>query len=313
MFISNPQLAFLFPGQGSQSLGMLSELAQSSPLVISTYAQASEQLGYDLWKLVQEGPDTLLGQTEYTQPALLAAGVAVFKVWQEQGSECPAFMAGHSLGEYTALVCAGVLDYSDAVSLVALRGRLMQEAIKEGEGSMAAIIGLTEAQIAQICVEAAEEQVLSPANFNAIGQTVLAGETSAITRAIDLAKQMGAKIAKLIPVSVPSHCALMKPAAEKLAEYLANIKMNKPVIPVISNVDVAIHDESDQIRTALIKQLYNPVRWVETIQFLAQQGVQCFVECGPGKVLAGLNKRIIPGLNTISAIEQSKAEFSEPK
>jgi len=300
MLKKNSHTAFLFPGQGSQSLGMLAEMAQHSPLIQKTYAQASEQLGYDLWQLTQEGPDALLNQTERTQPALLAGGVAMFRVWQAKGGELPAFMAGHSLGEYTALVCAGVLDYADAVSLVALRGRLMQEAVAEGEGAMAAIVGLTDEQVMEVCTQAAENNILSPANFNAIGQIVLAGETIAVERAIHISKQMGAKIAKFIPVSVPSHCALMKPAAEKLALHLQSIQMHPPQLPVVNNVDVACYDEPDQIRSALVRQLYSPVRWVETMQWLAQQGVQRFVECGPGKVLAGLNKRIVPELEMVS-------------
>lgn len=300
MLSQNPHLAFLFPGQGSQSLGMLAELAQKFPLILETYTEASQVLGYDLWQLVQEGPEAVLNQTERTQPALLAGGVAMFRVWSANQEDSPRWMAGHSLGEYTALVCAGALNYIDAVSLVALRGKWMQEAVHEGQGAMAAIVGLNDAQVAQICTDAKENNVLSPANFNAIGQTVLAGETIAIERAIVLAKKAGAKMAKLIPVSVPSHCALMKPAADQLSAYLQKIQINKPKIAVISNVDVISFDDPEQIRSALVRQLYNPVRWVETIQFLAQKGVQRFVECGPGKVLVGLNKRIVPELSSVA-------------
>jgi [acyl-carrier-protein] S-malonyltransferase len=300
MSSSHSTCAFLFPGQGSQSIGMLADLAQDFPCIQETYAIASAQLGYDLWQLVQAGPEADLHQTEHTQPALLAGGVAMFEVWKTKHGALPAFMAGHSLGEYTALVCAGALDYADAISLVALRGRFMQAAVKAGEGAMAAIVGLTEEQVQQICITSAAGAVLSPANFNAIGQTVLAGETAAIERAIAHAKQLGAKIAKQIPVSVPSHCALMHPAAEQLAAYLENVQIHPTQIPVIRNVDARPHQDPAQIRAALVKQLYNPVRWVETIQWLAAEGVQQFIECGPGKVLAGLNKRIVPALKTVS-------------
>lgn len=294
------QLAFVFPGQGSQSLGMLKDLNQQFPLIQETFATASECLGYDLWQLTQEGPESQLNQTEKTQPALLAGGVALFKVWQAQGGPLPGWMAGHSLGEYTALVCADSLNYADAISLVALRGRLMQDAVAEGQGAMAAIIGLTDEQVTAVCEEAAQGDALSPANFNAIGQVVVAGETSAVTRAIELAKSKGAKLAKMIPVSVPSHCALMKPAADKLAEHLASIPFSKSTVPVINNVDVTAAYTPDGIRAALVKQLYSPVRWVETIQLLTQKGVTQFVECGPGKVLAGLNKRIVPEASMVS-------------
>jgi [acyl-carrier-protein] S-malonyltransferase len=296
----NPALAFLFPGQGSQSLGMLSDLAQDFPLITQTYAKASERLGYDLWQLVQVGPETRLNDTERTQPALLAASVALFYVWQSKQEDLPAVMAGHSLGEYSALVCAGALDYQDAIALVAERGKLMQAAVPVGEGAMAAIVGLTEDQVANICREAAQGDVLSPANFNAIGQIVLAGKAEAIARAVALAKESGARMAKPIPVSVPSHCALMRPAAEQLAESLRQVKIQPPIISILHNADVTSYTDPEQIRLALVKQLYSPVRWVETIQALAKQGVQRFVECGPGKVLAGLNKRIVPELQMVS-------------
>ncbi len=294
------QFALLFPGQGSQSVGMLAELAANHPLIEKTYAEASDVLGYDLWQLTQQGPADLLNQTERTQPALLAAGVALYRVWRNNRGERPSFVAGHSLGEYTALVCAGSILYQDAIQLVALRGRLMQQAVREGEGAMAAIVGLDDEKIQQICLAAAEGQVLAPANFNAIGQTVVAGETAAVARAVDLAKAGGAKLAKQIPVSVPSHCSLMAPAAEQLAQPLQHIEINRPQFPVVTNVDVVCYDAPDQIRSALVRQLVNPVRWVETIQYLAQQGMQHFMECGPGKVLAGLNKRIVPDVPMVS-------------
>ncbi len=296
----DPYLAFLFPGQGSQSVGMLKELGLRFPLIQETYLEASERLGYNLWQVTQEGPESLLNQTEYTQPALLAGSVALFRLWRAQGGELPAWVAGHSLGEYTALVCGGALDYLDAISLVALRGRLMQESVQAGEGAMVAIIGLTDEEVMAVCAKAAGHDVLSPANFNAIGQTVLAGHAVAATRAIDIAKAMGAKIAKLIPVSVPSHCLLMKPAAEKLAVHLRATHFNKLEIPMINNVDVAFYEEPDQIRAALAQQLYSPVHWVETIQLLVAKGMRSFVECGPGKVLAGLNKRIVPEVGMVS-------------
>lgn len=296
----NSHLALLFPGQGSQSVGMLAELAPAYPLIEQTYTEASECLGYDLWQLVQQGPEAILNQTERTQPALLAAGVALYRLWQSNHGELPGFMAGHSLGEYTALVCAEALPYAEAIKLVALRGRLMQEAVEEGRGAMAAIVGLDEEQVQKICEQAAQGQILSPANFNAIGQTVLAGETDAIERALVFAKSAGAKLAKRIPVSVPSHCVLMKPAAEQLTKSLQQITISAPQIPVVTNVDVICYDDPDAIRSALVRQLSNPVRWVETVQYLVHHGVEQFVECGPGKVLAGLSKRIVADVPIIS-------------
>lgn len=294
------KLAFVFPGQGSQFLGMLSELADQHSIIEKTYRQASHILGYDLWELVQKGPEATLNQTERTQPALLAASIALWRVWQAQEGGVPEIMAGHSLGEYSALVCAGALDYDDAISLVALRGQYMQAAVKEGEGAMAAIIGVGDEVIKEICQLAAGNETLSPANFNAIGQTVLAGDASAIDRAIQIAKEKGAKIAKKIPVSVPSHCALMLSAAEKFKIKLADTLIRKPNIPVINNVNVETLQEPEALREALVQQLYSPVRWVETIQRLTSLGIHQIIECGPGKVLAGLNKRIDSTIPTIS-------------
>lgn len=285
-------LAFVFPGQGSQSQGMLLDLADNYSIVGETFKQASDRLGYDLWQIVQEGPAEKLNSTDVTQPAMLAAGVATWRVWQDKGGNAPAMMAGHSLGEYTALVCAGSLDFADAIGLVAERGRLMQEAVPAGEGAMAAILGLEDDAVRQACEDAAEGEVLSPVNFNSPGQVVAAGNKGAIERLVGLAKERGAKRALVLPVSVPSHCSLMQPAADKLAEVLSGIDVQAPQIPVINNVDVASPGDPAAIRDALVRQLYNPVRWVETIQKMATDGVDRLIECGPGKVLVGLNKRI---------------------
>lgn len=286
-------IAFVFPGQGSQSLGMLSDLASEYPAILSTFTQASEVLGYDLWELVQKGPEERLNQTENTQPALLASSVALWKVWQSVQGDTPKFLAGHSLGEYSALVCANALDFQTAISLAAQRGKFMQAAVPPGKGAMAAIIGLADSTVEELCQEASKsnEQV-SPANYNSLGQVVVAGDTNAVNRLVILAKEAGAKLAKLIPVSVPSHCALMKPAADQLRKQLATINIRKPIIPVINNVDVTSYEENNLIADALVRQLWNPVRWVETIQYLVAEGTDTFIECGPGKVLSGLNKRI---------------------
>jgi len=284
--------AAIFPGQGSQSVGMLSELAQQYPLVQQTFAEASDALGFDLWDMVQNGPDTDLNSTHNTQPAMLSAGVAVWRIWSESGAPQPAAMAGHSLGEFTALVCSGAMDFSDAVKLVAERGRLMQEAVPEGQGAMAAILGLDDAVVISVCEKAAEGDVVQAVNFNSPGQVVIAGSAAAVDRAIQVATDEGAKKAIKLPVSVPSHCDLMKPAAEKLAEKLTQIEIATPSIPVIHNVDVTSHSDADAIRNALSMQLYRPVRWVETVQKLAADGMSDMVEMGPGKVLMGLIRRI---------------------
>ncbi|MCW8826054.1 MAG: ACP S-malonyltransferase [Gammaproteobacteria bacterium] len=286
-------LAFVFPGQGSQAIGMLGALAEVYPQVEETFKEASDALGYDLWNVVSNGPVEELNNTQTTQPAMLAAGVAVWRIWNAEGGATPAVLAGHSLGEYSALVAAGVLDFADAIKLVAERGRLMQEAVPAGEGAMAAILGLDDQAVKDVCSAAAEGEVLSAVNFNAPGQVVIAGTAGAIERAVVAAKEAGAKRAIQLPVSVPSHCALMEGASEKLAEQLATISINTPTIPVINNVDVAIVDSADAIQAALAKQLHQPVRWVETVQKMAADGVDTLIECGPGKVLAGLNKRIV--------------------
>ena len=284
-------IAFVFPGQGSQSVGMLADLADRAE-VVETFAEASEVLGYDLRQLVQEGFADDLNQTHRTQPAMLAAGVAAWRVWQAEGGGQPALMAGHSLGEYTALVCSQALDFTTAVALVEERGRLMQEAVPVGEGAMAAVLGLADEQVIAVCDASAQGDVVQAVNFNSPGQVVIAGSKAAVGRAAAAAKEAGAKRALLLPVSAPSHCDLMKPAAEKLGQLLTEIELRTPQVPVIHNVDVQSHDDVDAIRTALTDQLYRPVRWVESVQKMAGEGATILIECGPGKVLAGLTKRI---------------------
>ncbi|MGE4774394.1 ACP S-malonyltransferase [Yersinia enterocolitica] len=290
------KFAMVFPGQGSQSLGMLADLAAQFPIVEETFSEASSVLGYDLWQLVQQGPAEELNKTWQTQPALLTASVAIWRVWQHQGGKLPTMMAGHSLGEYSALVCAGVLDFKQAVRLVELRGKLMQEAVPEGTGAMYAIIGLDNESIAKACEESALGQVVSPVNFNSPGQVVIAGNKEAVERAGAACKALGAKRALPLPVSVPSHCALMKPAADKLAVALEEIEFQAPLFPVVNNVDVKTEVSPEAIRSALVRQLYNPVRWTESIEFMASEGVELLLEVGPGKVLTGLTKRIVDTL-----------------
>ncbi|MGD8106470.1 ACP S-malonyltransferase [Pantoea sp. FN0302] len=295
------QFAMVFPGQGSQTVGMLAELAADNPIVEATFKEASDALGYDLWQLTQQGPAEELNKTWQTQPALLAASVALFRLWQQKGGKTPAMMAGHSLGEYSALVCAGVLDFAEAIKLVELRGKLMQEAVPAGTGAMQAIIGLDDAAIQQACEEAAQGEVVSPVNFNSPGQVVIAGHKDAVERAGAACKAAGAKRALPLPVSVPSHCALMKPAADKLAVALENMTFNAPALPVVNNVDVKCETSPEAIRSALVRQLYSPVRWTECVEFMAAQGVTSLLEVGPGKVLTGLTKRIVDTL-TASAV-----------
>ncbi|QDF66846.1 ACP S-malonyltransferase [Shewanella sp. SNU WT4] len=284
--------AFVFPGQGSQSVGMLAELASQHPIVEQTFAEASSVLGYDLWQLVQDGPTEALNQTDKTQPALLTASVAIWRVYVASGKPMPSLLAGHSLGEYSALVCAGVMAFTDAVKLVELRGQFMQQAVPAGTGAMYAIIGLDNDSIANACNEAADGEVVSPVNYNSPGQVVIAGEKAAVERAAVACKAAGAKMTVALPVSVPSHCALMKGAAEQLAVTLEDIQFSAPTIAVINNVDVAIEQDSAAIKDALVRQLYCPVRWTETVELMASQGVEQLFECGPGKVLTGLAKRI---------------------
>ncbi len=284
--------AMVFPGQGSQSVGMLSELAEYYPQVKSLFDKASTQLGYDLWSLVQVNSENKLDQTEYTQPALLTADVAVWECWLAAGGPKPEIMAGHSLGEYSALVCANAVSFEDALALVAARGRYMQEAVSPGEGAMAAIVGLDMPVVAELCAKSESYGVVSPANYNSIGQTVIAGQTAAVEQVVALAQAEGAKFAKILPVSVPSHCALMDTAAQAFKHDLARAEFKAPTIPVLHNADMSSHDEPQSIRSRLLEQLVSPVRLVETIQLFAGQGIELILECGPGKVLAGLNKRI---------------------
>ncbi|MCU7914801.1 MAG: ACP S-malonyltransferase [Candidatus Thiodiazotropha sp. (ex Gloverina cf. vestifex)] len=301
--MSDPTFSIVFPGQGSQSVGMLGALSESYPSVSETFSEASEALGYDLWELVQNGPAEALNQTTKTQPAMLAAGVAVWRVWQSQGGAVPQQMAGHSLGEYTALVCAGAIAFADAVKLVAERGRFMQEAVPEGIGGMAAILGLDDDKIREVCSTAVEGEVVEAVNFNSPGQVVIAGNKAAVDRACGLAKDAGAKRALPLPVSVPSHCALMKPAAERLAEMLATIDVSSMTIPVLHNVSVETADDADTIRQMLAAQLYSPVRWVETVGKMAASGTTTLLEAGPGKVLAGLTKRIDRNLKGVAMFD----------
>lgn len=302
------KLAIVFPGQGSQSVGMLADLHAQFDIVKQTFAEASAALGYDLWALVANGPEADLNETQRTQPALLTASVAVWRLWQQQGGATPAYFAGHSLGEYSALVCAGVLALSDAVKLVEKRGNYMQQAVPAGVGAMSAIIGLDDAAIALACEQAAQGEVVSPVNYNSPGQVVIAGHRAAVERAGELCKAAGAKRALPLPVSVPSHCALMRPAAEQLAADLAALSFNSAVIPVVNNVDVAIAADAAAVKDALIRQLYNPVRWTETIEWLAAQGVTEVIELGAGKVLSGLIKRIDKALVTSSVGDVSSLQ-----
>jgi [acyl-carrier-protein] S-malonyltransferase len=293
---------FVFPGQGSQSVGMLGALAASGDAVRGTFTEAGAVLGYDLWKLVSEGPGSELNSTERTQPALLAAGVATWRLWRARGGALPATVSGHSLGEFTALVCAGALDFPAAVELVRYRGEVMQAAVPAGSGAMAAILGLDDAVVEAVCREASAGAVVEAANFNSPGQVVIAGESAAVARAIELAKARGAKRAVILPVSVPSHSSLMRGAAERLRERLAAVTLRAPGIRYLSAVDAAQHEAPDDIRGLLVRQLSGPVRWTDTVRALAAGGLAQVIECGPGRVLTGLNRRIErrPGLEFLA-------------
>ncbi len=306
------KLALVFPGQGSQTVGMLADLYAEYAIVRDTFAESSAALGYDLWHLVANGPEADLNETHRTQPALLTASVAIWRLWQQQGGATPDYLAGHSLGEYSALVCSGVLSLGDAVSLVEKRGQYMQTAVPAGTGAMSAIIGLDDALIAKACDEAAQGEVVSPVNFNSPGQVVIAGNKAAVERANELCKAAGAKRALPLPVSVPSHCALMKPAAAQLASDLASMGFNTPSFAVVNNVDVAIAADETAVKDALVRQLYSPVRWTETIEWLSAQGVTQVVEIGAGKVLNGLVKRINRDLevSSVNDLTSFKAAFA---
>lgn len=300
-------LAFIFPGQGSQTVSMLSDFAEQE-IVQSTFNEASEALGYNLWQLVAEGPAEKLNQTNFTQPALLTASVALWRLWRAEMDVVPGVIAGHSLGEYSALVCAGVLSLTDAVKLVEKRGEFMQASVPEGVGAMAAVIGLDDEKIIEACEKAAQEQVVSAVNFNSPGQVVIAGNKEAVERAGVICKEAGAKRVLPLPVSVPSHCALMKDAADKLSEQFNTVTFNTPEIPVVNNVDVEMASDVDSIKDALIRQLYSPVRWTETIQKLSSTGVEKALEVGPGKVLQGLIKRIDKTITCVSVNDSASLD-----
>jgi [acyl-carrier-protein] S-malonyltransferase len=303
------QFAFFFPGQGSQSVGMMQGFAESA-VVRETFAEASAILGQDLWRMVSE-PNDELNLTANTQPLMLVAGIATWRVWTNAADKRPTLMAGHSLGEFTALAAAGAISFADALHLVRFRAQVMQSAVTEGDGAMAAILGLEDDVVRTVCSEAAQGQVLQAVNFNSPGQVVIAGHKAAVERGMETAKAKGCKRAVMLPVSVPSHCALMKPAAEKLAEYLNAVTVNVPQVPVLHNADVASYNDASDIKSALVRQLYSPVRWVETVQKIAAGGIGLVAECGPGKVLTGLNKRIVAdmschALTSVEALEEFK-------
>ncbi|NKN33146.1 ACP S-malonyltransferase [Marichromatium bheemlicum] len=302
------QLAVFFPGQGSQALGMLDALAATYPSVRHTFEEAADALGQDLWQLVTSGPEDALNRTENTQPAMLAAGIAVWRVWRQAGGAPATVMAGHSLGEYSALVAAEALGFADGVRLAAERGRLMQAAVPPGEGSMAALLGLDDDTVIALCAEQAGGEVLEAVNFNSPGQVVIAGASTAVARAVEAAKAAGAKRAVQLPVSVPSHCALMRPAAEQLAERLAELDLTLPQVPVLHNVNVAPAADVAELRDLLVQQLYRPVRWVETVRKVAGDRVPAAIESGPGKVLAGLCKRIDRNMTTLPVFDPKTLE-----
>lgn len=301
-------LAFVFPGQGSQSVGMMNALAAGFSIVQQTFSEASEALGYDLWQVVDQGPEEQLNQTQVTQPAMLTAGVAVWRVWRAQGGPIPAIMAGHSLGEYTALTCAGTFGFADAVRVVADRARFMQEAVPIGQGAIAAVLGLSDEAARALCEQAAEGEVLEPVNYNSPGQIVIAGSATAVARALERAKDAGAKRAIPLPMSVPAHSSLMAPAAARLAERLNGVAMQTPQVPVVHNAHVQTEREPAAIREALVRQVASPVRWADCVQKMEREGARLFVECGPGKVLTGLNKRVAAEATCIPVYDPKSLE-----
>jgi [acyl-carrier-protein] S-malonyltransferase len=303
--MTQQNLAFVFPGQGSQKIGMLADLAVQYPIVTQTFAEASQVLGYDLWDLVQNGAQQDINLTERTQPLLLTASVAVWRVWKELGGAQPALVSGHSLGEWSALVCAGVIAFTDAVKLVQQRGKFMQDAVPAGQGAMFAIIGLDDALIIAACKKAEQGEVVSAVNFNSPGQVVIAGTAAAVERAGVLCKEAGAKRALPLPVSAPFHTSLMRPAADRLAKQIAATEFKAPQIPVVHNVTAQTESNPEKIKTLMIEQIYNAVRWVECVNTMSAAGITTMIECGPGKVLSGLNKRINSELTTLS-IEKSE-------
>jgi [acyl-carrier-protein] S-malonyltransferase len=292
------KFAFLFSGQGSQSVGMMNGFGESA-IIRDTFVEASDILGLDFWTMATE-PNEAINETTNTQPIMLIAGIATWRVWQASTDKLPSVLAGHSLGEFTALVASGALSFADALPLVRYRAEVMQSAVPAGVGAMAAILGLDDAVVREVCAEAAQNEVLEAVNFNSPSQVVIAGNKAAVERGMELAKARGAKRALPLPVSVPSHCALMKPAAVKLAEYLENVTINTPQIPLIQNADVVTYQDAEKIKDALVRQLYSPVRWVETVQAIHAQGITQAAECGPGKVLAGLTKRIVAELSCVA-------------
>lgn len=301
--------AFFFPGQGSQSVGMMQGFANNKT-VQNTFTEASDILGVDFWQMATE-PNELLNMTQHTQPLMLTAGIATWRAYLLTNDMKPQVMAGHSLGEYTALVAAGAIDFKEALPLVKFRAEAMQNAVPEGVGAMAAILGLDDAVVTAVCAEAAQNQVLAAVNLNSPGQVVIAGDKAAVERGMELAKAKGAKRALLLPVSVPSHCALMQPAANQLAEYLTHVEVKSPLVPVIHNADVQAHSEPATIKEALVNQLFSPVRWVETVQSVFKQGISIAAECGPGKVLTGLTKRIVADLPCVALTsDESIIEFN---
>ena len=304
----NSNLAFVFPGQGSQKIGMLADLGAANPLVEETFQEASDVLGYDAWKLIQEGEQEEINLTERTQPLLLTSSVAIWRLWQQQGGPQPAAMAGHSLGEWSALVCAGVVDFADAVEIVRARGAFMQQAVPVGVGAMAAIMGMDDQIVIDACSEAAEGQVVSAVNFNAPGQVVIAGDAAGVARAVEICKKAGAKRAVELPVSAPFHTSLMRPAADNLSELVMQKSFSAPQIPVLHNVHAKTEEDPEKIKSLMLEQIYQPVLWVDCVNALSSRGAEILIECGPGRVLNGLSKRIDRSLTSLATDDVASLE-----